>query len=117
MVFNSLLLLVDKERKGVFNFLKELFYVSNYELSQDEKAYIYNSLIEYSKQEKKSYDVFMSFFKRKEGLYNVLTLLSPDNLYGFFINRERVYITNLDEKALTLTICYLNTFGFGNIQN
>ena len=117
MVFNSLLMLMDNERKGVFNFIRELFYVNNYTLSQDEKAYIYNSLIEYSKNEHKSFDVFIEQFKRKENLYNVLNLLSPDNIYGFFTNRERVYISSLDEKALSLTVCYLNTFGFGNIQN
>ena len=117
MVFNSLLLLAETNRKGVFNFLKELFYVNNYELSVDEKAFIYNCLIEHSKSDNKNYKDLLERFSTKKDLYKILSLLGKDEKYGFFTNREKVYITNLDKKALKLTISYLNIFGFGNVQN
>ena len=117
MIFNSILLLATENRKGVFQFLQELFYENDYELSPDEKAFLYNALIEYGKDEKKNYKLFIDRFSKKTEMCNILMQLCPNNKYGFFTNRQRVYIAGLDDKGLALTIAFLNIFGFGNVEN
>lgn len=109
--------LVNSNRKKVCRFLIELCYEYDYELTNIDKSNIYNSLIEYSKNKYTTYSAFLNNFKNNQKLYNILSLININNKYSFFTTNEHVYITELDKHGLSLTVFYLKTFGFMNIEN
>lgn len=117
MKLNPLNYLVYSNRKQVCRFIIELCYEYDYELTHSEKSNIYNSLIKYSKNKNTTYNSFLDNFKNNQTLYNILSLININNKYSFFTTNEHVYINELDKHGLSLTVFYLKTFGFVNIQN
>lgn len=117
MIFNPLFNLVSDNQEGVRLFLCNFFYENNLHIDKKNSIYITEKLNIFSKSKSKDTEEFINLFRENEYLYNALSLLKSENKYGFFTNGKRVYISTLDGPSLALTICYLNTFGYSNVQN
>lgn len=117
MKLTSLSNLIKSDRKNVCRFLLELCREYDYEVTQSEKSLIYYSLIKFSKLKNNNYELFLNNFNDNQELYRILELIGSNNKYGFFTNQKHVYISELDKQGLSLTLYYLNIFGFVNVEN
>lgn len=117
MIFSPLFNLVSDNQEGVRLFLCNFFYENNYHIDKDNSIYITEKLDNFSKSKSTDTEEFINLFRENEYLYNALLLLKSENKFGFFTNSKRVYISTLDGPSLALTICYLNIFGYDNVQN
>ena len=117
MIFNSLLDLADKDLNGVYKFICRLFYECNVQLNDNDCDFIFTQLTVFKKLEFKDFNSFIKLFKDNAFVISIIKKLAPNDVYGCFTNKKRVFISTLDSTSLSLTIFYLNTFGYDNIRN
>lgn len=117
MIFKPFYKIINNNPEGVYTFLLKYFYENNCSLTTEENDYIRNTITNLSKSEVNSFDDFLAAFKDEKKLYKNLIKLRPNEKYDCFINNKRVYISALDGPTLSLTIAYLNIFGYANVEN
>ena len=116
MCFRPFYEITNENPDQVYQFLCKFFYESNYPLTKEESAFLLDTIKEL-KGKVSNFDSFINAFEKKPKLYALLTNFLPEHKFDCFINNKKVYISTLDGITLSLTIAFLNIFGYSNVSN
>ena len=116
MCFRPFYEITNENPDKVYQFLCKFFYESNYPLTKEENIFLLET-IKGLKGNVSTVDNFITAFKKESRLYALLQNFLPEHKFDCFVNNKKVYISALDGITLTLTIDYLNIFGYSNVSN
>ena len=116
MIFNSLFSLIETDTEGVYKFICRLFYENNFDLSIDDRLYIFAVIRKLKDCKEKDCSHFFGLFENRKYLLKILNRFSPGNKYSFLVDNSDVNPDTVDKKLNNIIKDYINIFGINNIN-